>query len=652
MTEVDALHIGGLPRGIATEFVRQVFAQYGPVHSVNVHEATSPEQAHVAAVLHMQQPQSQWIIDNLNGNIPQGMETIVFIQRLPTPNSASMQAPLPVGPQLSMPQSAASQMPMQNLQTMQQGMQMQMMQALFEAEWACSACGFTNAPRNKLCGGNGPMGCKAPREQVGEAKAWTCGICQNVCFGVSKACTRCQSPNPNAPARQVQERVDDGIDMAAGTVLQAVAHLETSWDFDKLRWKVASYFRNAAKEIVINGPIEKVVDDFADCSFCRLMSAISDRVWLCQVDFTLLLDAAVKTTLPPEYLNSIPMAQLEDAIVKSHDRAFEEARVTPVIWDAIEGRVDGKKAANKVYNAYEVGRSLALKAVSDEPTQDILAAAMPTMEKIDKFCRAWINASVSEMAKAMKGDPATLIEKEIAELIFSSLLTVDTLPQWLCRHLIAENETFAPPHPFLDQYLKDAYLSHQQPAWQPMKKQRVQPRIKTHMCWFFCGENACTYGDNCQYAHTPADVFLTPDFKCPDWVREMFPQLGEQYDMLMQQSKGSAFGEQGKGFVDLGSAFGEQGKGFVDQGPCQGKGFGDLGKFAFGDQGDGWSAPGPSQGKGCWGDSGMSQGKGCWGDAGMNGWNAGAPGKGWSNPQVPSPMGHFSEMPFGKGGLC
>jgi len=36
--------------------------------------------------------------------------------------------------------------------------------------WACSACGFTNAPRNKICGGYGPLGCKAPREQVGEAK--------------------------------------------------------------------------------------------------------------------------------------------------------------------------------------------------------------------------------------------------------------------------------------------------------------------------------------------------------------------------------------------------------------------------------------------------------------------------------------------------
>jgi len=36
--------------------------------------------------------------------------------------------------------------------------------------WRCSDCGFNNAPRNKICGGNGPMGCKAPREQAGEAE--------------------------------------------------------------------------------------------------------------------------------------------------------------------------------------------------------------------------------------------------------------------------------------------------------------------------------------------------------------------------------------------------------------------------------------------------------------------------------------------------
>jgi len=41
------------------------------------------------------------------------------------------------------------------------------------SEWSCSACGFSNGARNKICGGNGPMGCNASREQVGETKAET-----------------------------------------------------------------------------------------------------------------------------------------------------------------------------------------------------------------------------------------------------------------------------------------------------------------------------------------------------------------------------------------------------------------------------------------------------------------------------------------------
>jgi len=33
--------------------------------------------------------------------------------------------------------------------------------------WMCSACGFQNKPHNEMCGGNGPMGCKAPPSRGG-----------------------------------------------------------------------------------------------------------------------------------------------------------------------------------------------------------------------------------------------------------------------------------------------------------------------------------------------------------------------------------------------------------------------------------------------------------------------------------------------------
>jgi len=33
--------------------------------------------------------------------------------------------------------------------------------------WQCNQCGFSNKPQNEVCGGNGPMGCKAPAPQGG-----------------------------------------------------------------------------------------------------------------------------------------------------------------------------------------------------------------------------------------------------------------------------------------------------------------------------------------------------------------------------------------------------------------------------------------------------------------------------------------------------
>merc|ERR1719262_55940 len=94
-----------------------------------------------------------------------------------------------------------------------------------------------------------------------------------------------------------------------------------------------------------------------------MVHALNDRAWLHQADFTLILDTAVKETFPPELLQQIPISELEGAVLRAHDRAFEEARVTPVLWETVQGNVEGKKAPTKVYNALESGRSAALKAV-------------------------------------------------------------------------------------------------------------------------------------------------------------------------------------------------------------------------------------------------------------------------------------------------
>lgn len=61
-----------------------------------------------------------------------------------------------------------------------------------EAIWAC-ACGFKNSEKNTICGGAGPMGCKARRDSAasmmtGPASFWMCNMCG---FKNSSRNTRC-----------------------------------------------------------------------------------------------------------------------------------------------------------------------------------------------------------------------------------------------------------------------------------------------------------------------------------------------------------------------------------------------------------------------------------------------------------------------------
>eukprot|EP00931_Biecheleriopsis_adriatica_P054209 TRINITY_DN3187_c0_g1_i1.p1 TRINITY_DN3187_c0_g1~~TRINITY_DN3187_c0_g1_i1.p1 ORF type:complete len:293 (+),score=44.72 TRINITY_DN3187_c0_g1_i1:55-933(+) len=59
-------------------------------------------------------------------------------------------------------------------------------------EWQCP-CGFTNKAVNEVCGGNGPMGCKSPKE-------WYCGKCGFMNKAMNEVCggsgsLGCKAPN-------------------------------------------------------------------------------------------------------------------------------------------------------------------------------------------------------------------------------------------------------------------------------------------------------------------------------------------------------------------------------------------------------------------------------------------------------------------------
>merc|ERR1719375_2303668 len=83
---------------------------------------------------------------------------------------------------------------------------------------------------------------KGPKPEAGVDGNWACPACGSVNFANRGKCFRCQAPKPGGAGVGPTGSGEDAIDSAAGSALLNVAHMEQEWDFDKLRWKVASYF--------------------------------------------------------------------------------------------------------------------------------------------------------------------------------------------------------------------------------------------------------------------------------------------------------------------------------------------------------------------------------------------------------------------------
>merc|ERR1719247_3647592 len=71
----DNLYVKGLPPEVTEEFLKEIFGQYGLVNQLKV-LPRDPSKSEVASMIRMGSvEEAQWLVDNLNGNIPQGMTT-------------------------------------------------------------------------------------------------------------------------------------------------------------------------------------------------------------------------------------------------------------------------------------------------------------------------------------------------------------------------------------------------------------------------------------------------------------------------------------------------------------------------------------------------------------------------------------------------
>lgn len=365
---------------------------------------------------------------------------------------------------------------------------------------------------------------------------WFCSSCQHCNFARNQSCRKCGQPKEQSIANGGQvisgsTTPDDAIDVAAGTALLPIAHLETTWDHDKLRWNVAKYFRRAAKEMEFTAgkPWEDLIHQYATEAFGTMIHALGDRPWVNQADYTLILDTAVKELFPKDILAAIPLHELEGSVLKAHDSAFEEARVSPVLWEAVQGGVDGKKGATKVYNAMEIARREALKTVcpiAGDLSEDALALeALTSAEKMQKFIQTWISVSCVEMKKITKWDPADLLSAEQMANLVQVLIQADTLPASLLRNMAAEGASVPVPYPGVDEMCQQSFAEnapapvYKQPKpAKPFRKKydpTMDPAYKTELCWYFQNGD-CVFGDQCSSAHgehelrQPGEPFQPP----------------------------------------------------------------------------------------------------------------------------------------------
>ena len=76
----DNLYITGFPVGSSEDFVKSIFSQYGTVVSVRVLPSKS-DSSDAACMVRMESvDQAKWLVEHLNGNIPQGMQSPVMVK--------------------------------------------------------------------------------------------------------------------------------------------------------------------------------------------------------------------------------------------------------------------------------------------------------------------------------------------------------------------------------------------------------------------------------------------------------------------------------------------------------------------------------------------------------------------------------------------
>lgn len=220
----DTVHIGSLPPGTDESIIKEIFGQYAPIHAVKVLETAGPG---VEALVGIGKEASKWVVDNLNGNIPQGFQTPVTIQLVPPQHAAAMASQPPQASHTPQPQMGQTGPPRDNLriQGLPQGCTDDYFRQIFAQYANVVSCkvipqtpgredcvGFMKFGSNEeakyildTLNGNIPQGLQKPLsikyasdQAMGgsEEGDWQCPLCSNINFRRRENCNRCGAPRP------------------------------------------------------------------------------------------------------------------------------------------------------------------------------------------------------------------------------------------------------------------------------------------------------------------------------------------------------------------------------------------------------------------------------------------------------------------------
>merc|ERR1719499_1965803 len=84
----DNLYITDLPPNMDEDTLRTIFSSYGVVVQCKVLQSKTPGTGKCAGLVRVQSAEeAQWIVENLNGNIPQGLTSAIQVRFADSPES-------------------------------------------------------------------------------------------------------------------------------------------------------------------------------------------------------------------------------------------------------------------------------------------------------------------------------------------------------------------------------------------------------------------------------------------------------------------------------------------------------------------------------------------------------------------------------------